>query len=88
MKKKDEQQESQDSANLYREVGRRLYAAVISCQLRVGLDYALKHYTPANLHPSWGELGWSLQRHLVESSPVAIAVRAALRDKKAEPKKQ
>jgi hypothetical protein len=49
--------------NHKREVGRRLYAAILSCQLRLqSLDYTLKNHVPEELDPSWGELGWELQR--------------------------
>jgi len=42
------------------ELGRRLLAALLSYQLGVGLDYALKKYVPREIDPSWGELGHAL----------------------------
>jgi hypothetical protein len=45
----------------HREVGRRIYAAVISCQLGISLANAMKNYVPDELDESWGELGWALQ---------------------------
>jgi anti-anti-sigma regulatory factor len=50
------------------EIGRRLYAAIISCQMRLkSVDYALKNYTPQLVDPAWGELGEKLQRQLQEA---------------------
>jgi hypothetical protein len=44
----------------YMELGRRLLAAVLSYQLGIGLEYALKNYVPREIDPSWGELGHAL----------------------------
>jgi len=49
----------------YRDVGRRLFAAVVSAQLGPkSIDYALKKHTTARLHPSWGRLSLRLQRNM------------------------
>jgi hypothetical protein len=47
------------------EAGRRLYAAIISLQLGVGLDYAYRKYTPETVDQSWCDLAFELQRSLV-----------------------
>jgi len=55
----------------HREVGRRLLAAILSCQFGIGLEYTLRNYVPEQVDPSWGQLGWSLQRFMAENNPFA-----------------
>jgi hypothetical protein len=43
--------------NSHRDVGRRLYAAVLSAHYQMGMDYALEHYVPEELDAGWGDLG-------------------------------
>ncbi len=52
------------SPDPYVELGRRLLAAVLSYQLRIGLDYALKKYVPRDIDPSWSELDHALLSEL------------------------
>ena len=44
------------------EVGRRIFAALMSYQLNLkSVDYTMKTYVSnQRLDPSWGELGWAL----------------------------
>jgi hypothetical protein len=51
-------------SNSHRDVGRRLYAAVLSAQYQIGMDYALEHYVPEELDEGWGDLGAMLQAGL------------------------
>ena len=44
------------------ELGRRIIAALLSYHLGIGLEYALKRYVPAEVDPSWSELGRGLLR--------------------------
>ncbi len=44
------------------ELGRRLLAALISYQAGLSMDYTLKTYVPADVHPSWQALGRALLR--------------------------
>jgi hypothetical protein len=53
----------------YRELGRKLFAAVLSERLRLrSIDYTLKNYVPDELDPSWGELGWKLLGEMTEAA--------------------
>lgn len=51
-------------AHPHNEAGRRLFAAVMSCQLHIGLDYCLERYVPEQVDDSWCELAWNLQQHM------------------------
>ena len=50
------------------DIGRRLYAAVVSTKLGTTVDYALEFYVPEQLHEGWGELGRILQSALAENT--------------------
>jgi hypothetical protein len=50
--------------NSHRDVGRRLYAAVLSAEYQIGMDFALEHYVPEELDAGWGDLGAMLQSGL------------------------
>lgn len=52
------------SSNQHREIGRRLYAAVLSAEYQIGMDFALEHYVPEELDEGWGDLGAMLQAAL------------------------
>jgi hypothetical protein len=50
------------------ELARRLYAALVSTRLGVGMDYALKRYAPdASKNAYWLELAERVERDYVES---------------------
>ena len=49
------------------DIGRRLYAAVVSTKLGVTMDYALEYYVPAQVHEGWDELGHILQSAIAEN---------------------
>ena len=50
------------------EVGRKLFAAILSAQLRIrSVDYTLRCYVPEAINACWGELGWKLQCDLAAS---------------------
>ena len=50
------------------DIGRRLYAAVVSTKLGVTMDYALENFVPAHVHEGWEELGRILQSALAENT--------------------
>ncbi len=50
------------------DIGRRLYAAVVSTKLGTTMDYALEYYVPEQVHEGWGELGRILQSALAENT--------------------
>ena len=50
------------------DLGRRLYAAVVSTKLGVTMDYALENFVPAKVEEGWGELGRILQSTLAENT--------------------
>lgn len=50
------------------DIGRRLYAAVVSTKLGVTMDYALENFVPAQVHEGWEELGRILQSALAENT--------------------
>ena len=50
----------------HNEAGRRLLAAVMSTQMRIGMDYCLSRYVPEIVDPSWSDLAWQLQQHMVD----------------------
>ncbi len=53
----------------YNELGRRLFAAVLSCELGLrGMDYTLREYVPEVVEPCWCELAEDLMRHRQESA--------------------
>jgi hypothetical protein len=52
-------------AHPFNEAGRRLLAAVMSSQLRIGMDYCLQRYIAEEVDPSWAELAYRLQQELV-----------------------
>jgi hypothetical protein len=61
----------------YRDVGRRLFAAIMSAQLNLkSIDRTLKLYVPERLDRSWGELGWKLQRSMNSSAIERIRAEA------------
>ncbi len=55
------------------EVGRRLYAAVVSTKLGVTADFALEYYVPQQVDEGWDELGRILQSSFAENALDAIA---------------
>jgi hypothetical protein len=67
----------------YRELGRRLLAAVMSYRLGLkSVDYTLKNYIAAEeIDPSWSKLGEELDRTVAESSGHAVVPFKALTDK-------
>ena len=75
MKKKTAPKNAPDSSDV--QLGGRLAAAVISHQLGVGVDYALRRYVPAAIDPSWIELGRVLLRHSQDAifQNIALATR-------------
>jgi hypothetical protein len=54
------------------DIGRRLYAAVVSTKLVCTMDYALEFYVPEQVHEGWDELGRILQSSIVEDTLDAI----------------
>jgi hypothetical protein len=50
------------------DIGRRLYAAVVSAQLGVTMDYAYEYYVPEEVQEGWCELGRILQSGLAENT--------------------
>ncbi|HEX8990689.1 MAG TPA: hypothetical protein VF784_03335 [Anaerolineales bacterium] len=52
------------SSSQHRDVGRRLYAAILSAKYQIGMDFALEHYVPEELDDGWGDLGAVLQSAL------------------------
>ena len=46
------------------ELGRRIAAAVLSHLLGLSADYTLRRYVPAEIDPSWTDLGRVLLRHM------------------------
>jgi hypothetical protein len=50
------------------DIGRRLYAAVVSTKLGTTMDYALEFYVPEQVHEGWDELGRILQSALAENT--------------------
>ena len=54
------------------DIGRRLYAAVVSTKLVCTLDYALEFYVPEQVHEGWNELGRILQSSIAENTLDAI----------------
>ena len=74
-KRMNSEREPDAAAN---ELGRRLYAAIVSFHLGLkSVDDALKRYTPDHVHSSWGELGLQLQRSMVEAvtAPLMDAIK-------------
>ncbi len=71
METKDKEQHPVDDPqdDSYNEVGRRLLAAILSCQLGIGLEYTLRRYVPQRVDPSWGRLGLALQRCMMDCDP-------------------
>src|SRR5208283_1636941 len=63
----------------HREVGRCLFAAILSCQFGI-LEYTLRNYVPEQVDPSWGQLGWSLQR-VIARLPRCLADFRGFRDR-------
>jgi hypothetical protein len=64
--KKQGQQKSE--IHPFNESGRRLLAALMSCQLRLAsLDYTLKNYVPEVVNPYWADLAAQLLREMAES---------------------
>lgn len=59
------------------DIGRRLYAAVVSTKLGVTADYALENFVPAQVHEGWDELGRVLLSSIAETT-----IEALLRMKK------
>jgi hypothetical protein len=52
----------------YNELGRRLFAAVVSYELGLrGLDYTLREYAPESVDDFWSDLGEQLLRQRQES---------------------
>ena len=54
------------------DIGRRLYAAVVSTKLNVTVDYALEFYVPEQVHGGWDELGRILQSSIAENTLEAL----------------
>jgi len=54
------------------DIGRRLYAAVVSTKLVCTMDYALEFYVPEQVHEGWNELGRILQSSIAENTLDAI----------------
>ncbi len=52
------------SSSPHRDVGRKLYAAMLSAEYQISMDFALQHYTPEELDEAWGEIGAMLQAAL------------------------
>ncbi|PYY14158.1 MAG: hypothetical protein DMG60_20585 [Acidobacteria bacterium] len=50
----------------HNEAGRRLFAAVLSSQMGITVDYCLARYVPAVVDPSWADLAWKLQQQIVD----------------------
>jgi hypothetical protein len=48
------------------DIGRRLYAAVVSTKLACTMDYALECFVPEQVHKGWHELGRVLQSSIAE----------------------
>lgn len=56
----------------YDDIGRRLYAAVVSTKLGVTADYALENFVPEQVHEGWDELGRVLQSSIAEKTLDAL----------------
>ncbi len=54
------------------EIGRRLYAAVVSTKLACTMDYALEYYVPEHVDEGWDELGRILQSSIAENTLEAL----------------
>ena len=54
------------------DIGRRLYAAVVSTKLGVTADYALENFVPEQVHEGWEELGRILQSSIAENTLDAL----------------
>ena len=54
------------------DIGRRLYAAVVSTKLGTTMDYALENYVPEQVHEGWEELGRILQSSIAENTLDAL----------------
>ncbi len=54
------------------DIGRRLYAAVVSTKLVCTMDYALEFYVPEQVHEGWEELGRILQSSIPENTLDAL----------------
>ena len=54
------------------EIGRRLYAAVVSTKLGTTVDYALQNFVPEQVHEGWEELGRILQSAIAENTLDAL----------------
>jgi hypothetical protein len=54
------------------DIGRRLYAAVVSTKLVCTMDYALAYFVPEQVHEGWEELGRILQSSIAENTLDAI----------------
>jgi len=54
------------------DIGRRLYAAVVSTKLGTTVDYALEYFVPEQVHEGWEELGRVLQSAIAETTLDAL----------------
>lgn len=54
------------------DIGRRLYAAVVSTKLGTTVDYALENFVPEQVHEGWEELGRVLQSAIAETTLDAL----------------
>jgi methyl coenzyme M reductase beta subunit len=60
--------EDDDEARPFKEQGRRVFAAIMSYQMGVGVDYCLKHYLKGkDVHPIWDKIGEELLRGQMNS---------------------